>query len=137
METSNISLAPVSDVLPRPAAAAVERLSAWDDYPIHQSSAVVGAVTPSLPGWAERFYFNVLLPSGEVAIMGGGVYPAGASGSATSAGWMATCSRTAPVAARSIRARASRGPEPGAARGLAWSKTAIGRDHHRYGSQIA
>jgi hypothetical protein len=54
----------------------VERLSPLDDYPVHQSPAPVTAVTPDLPGFAERFYFNLLRPSGEIAaIIGGGVYP--------------------------------------------------------------
>ncbi|MGH2970250.1 MAG: hypothetical protein ACRDK0_14500 [Solirubrobacteraceae bacterium] len=31
---------------------------------------------PDLPGWAERFYFNLLRSSGEIAaVLGGGVYP--------------------------------------------------------------
>lgn len=53
-----------------------ETLGAWDDYPVHQSPAPLGAVTPLLPGWAERFYFNLLRPTGEIAaIVGGGIYP--------------------------------------------------------------
>jgi hypothetical protein len=54
----------------------IERLSAWDDYPIHQAPALISSVAPSQPGWAERFYFNLLRPTGEIAaILGGGVYP--------------------------------------------------------------
>ncbi len=76
METRNLASSPVADVLARPAFDGAERLSAWDDYPIHQSPVVESAVSPNLPGWAERFYFNVLRPTGEiVAILGGGVYP--------------------------------------------------------------
>ena len=52
-------------------------LSAWDDYPVHQAPDVLTAVLPALPGWSERFYFNGLRPTGEIAfIAGGGVYPA-------------------------------------------------------------
>lgn len=70
----------VAEALLRPSAAPAgegpERLSAWDDYPIHQAPAPVASVTPALPGWAERFYFNLLRPTGEIAaILGGGVYP--------------------------------------------------------------
>lgn len=65
----------VADALSRPAAAG-ERLGAWDDYPVHQSAALLSTVKPNLPGWSERFYFNMLAPTGEiVAIMGAGVYP--------------------------------------------------------------
>jgi hypothetical protein len=64
------------EALTRPAGAAGEVLGAWDDYPVHQSAALIGAVAPARPNWSERFYFNVLAPSGEVlAILGGGVYP--------------------------------------------------------------
>ncbi|MGH2761314.1 MAG: hypothetical protein ACRDLD_01795 [Thermoleophilaceae bacterium] len=63
--------------LARPSAARGAELSAWDDYPVHQSAAPLATIAPALPGWAERFYFNLLKPSGEiVAIVGGGVYPA-------------------------------------------------------------
>ena len=68
----------VADALMRPAAprAEAEQLSAWDDYPVHQAPALLTTVNPSLPGFAERFYFNLIRPSGEVAaIIGGGVYP--------------------------------------------------------------
>jgi hypothetical protein len=65
-----------SEALSRPATAERPALGAWDDYPIHQSVALVGSVTPERPNWSERFYFNVIAPSGEVlAIMGGGIYP--------------------------------------------------------------
>lgn len=65
----------VADALTRPAAAG-ERLGAWDDYPVHQSAALLSDVTPDKPGWSERFYFNMLRPTGEIAaIMGAGVYP--------------------------------------------------------------
>lgn len=67
------------DVLGRPAAGAQDGpgLTAWDDYPVHQSADVLSALTPQVPGWAERFYFNALRPTGEIAmIVGGGVYPA-------------------------------------------------------------
>jgi hypothetical protein len=65
-----------SDALSRPATAESVGLGAWDDYPIHQSVALVGSVTPERPNWSERFYFNVIAPTGEVlAIMGGGIYP--------------------------------------------------------------
>src|SRR5205085_32186 len=72
------STAAVEALLMRPSAAAAQsdRLSPWDDYPVHQTPAPLTAVTPDLPGFAERFYFNLLKPSGEIAaIMGGGVYP--------------------------------------------------------------
>lgn len=50
-------------------------LSAWDDFGIHQSAALLADVTPAVPGWAERFYFNMLRPSGELlAILGAGLY---------------------------------------------------------------
>ena len=63
-----------SEALTRPAAGAV--LGAWDDYPIHQSVALIGSVTPERANWSERFYFNVIAANGEVlAIMGGGIYP--------------------------------------------------------------
>jgi hypothetical protein len=68
----------VANPLARPAAPSdgTERLSAWDDYPIHQSAAPLSSVVPNQPGWAERFYFNLLRPTGEIAaILGGGVYP--------------------------------------------------------------
>lgn len=66
---------PLAEALSRPAAAG-EALGAWDDYPVHQSAALLASVTPDLPNWSERFYFNVLRPTGEiVAILGGGVYP--------------------------------------------------------------
>jgi hypothetical protein len=64
-----------ADALARPAAAG-ERLGPWDDYPVHQSAALLGTVTPDRPGWSERFYFNMLRPTGEiVAVLGAGVYP--------------------------------------------------------------
>ena len=60
-----------------PADADQDVLVAWDDYPVHQAADVLSSVTPSLPGWAERFYFNALRPTGEIAlIVGGGLYPA-------------------------------------------------------------
>jgi len=67
----------VADALGRPSAVTGGAgLSAWDDYPIHQAAAPLTAITPNLPGWAERFYFNLLRPTGEIAaILGGGVYP--------------------------------------------------------------
>ena len=66
-----------ADVLTRPAAGTgAGVLGPWDDLPVHQSPALLAAVTPGQPGWAERFYFNVLAPTGEIlAILGGGVYP--------------------------------------------------------------
>lgn len=67
------------DVLGRqaPGAPGKEVLGAWDDYAVHQSSDILSSVSPSLPGWSERFYFNALRPTGEIAlILGGGVYPA-------------------------------------------------------------
>jgi hypothetical protein len=65
----------VDDVLTRPAAA--DALSDWDDYPIHQQVSLLCEIAPALPGWSERFYFNLQRPTGElVAIVGGGVYPA-------------------------------------------------------------
>lgn len=67
---------PWSEALTRPASTGTETLGAWDDFPVHQSPALLAAVVPGQPGWAERFYFNVLRPSGEIAaILGGGVYP--------------------------------------------------------------
>jgi hypothetical protein len=66
----------VAEALTRPFTGGQDALGAWDDYPVHQSSAVLGVVQPSRPNWSERFYFNVIAPSGEVlAILGGGVYP--------------------------------------------------------------
>ena len=65
-----------AEVLIRSSTGQTEALTPWDDYAIHQQPALVTSVTPALPGWAERFYFNVLRPTGELAaIMGGGVYP--------------------------------------------------------------
>lgn len=67
------------DVLGRPGGAGSDggALSAWDDYPVHQSADVLSATDPRVPGWAERFYFNALRPDGEIVmILGGGVYPA-------------------------------------------------------------
>ncbi|MBI5104865.1 MAG: hypothetical protein HZB46_07750 [Solirubrobacterales bacterium] len=67
---------PPADALARPASTEEDALGAWDDLPVHQSPALLGSVSPAQPGWAERFYFNVLAPTGEIlAIMGGGVYP--------------------------------------------------------------
>jgi len=68
---------PLPDALLRPGASGPhEVLSPWDDYPIHQTPALLGAVNPAQAGWAERFYFNLLAPTGEiVAIVGGGCYP--------------------------------------------------------------
>lgn len=64
------------DALRRPVAAEQETLSPWDDFPVHQSAALLSSVTPDRPAWSERFYFNVMHPTGEVAaILGGGVYP--------------------------------------------------------------
>jgi hypothetical protein len=66
----------ITNALSRPASDGAERLSAWDDYPIHQHPSVLSAVTPSQPNWAERFYFNIIRPSGELAaVIGGGLYP--------------------------------------------------------------
>ena len=68
-----------ADVLARPSAAGslAGTLSDWDDFAVHQAAAPVTSVTPAHPGWTERFYFNVLRPTGEiVAVIGGGVYPA-------------------------------------------------------------
>lgn len=63
-----------AEALTRPAGGSA--LSSWDDFPVHQTAAPLGAVAPPLPGWAERFYFNLLRPSGELAgIIGGGIYP--------------------------------------------------------------
>jgi hypothetical protein len=65
-----------ADALTRPASARTDALGAWDDLPVHQSPALLAAVEPALPGWSERFYFNVLRPTGEIAaVLGGGVYP--------------------------------------------------------------
>ena len=67
---------PLGEALARPGWSAEEALSPWDDYPVHQSAALLSCVTPARANWSERFYFNVLRPSGEVvAILGGGVYP--------------------------------------------------------------
>lgn len=66
---------PAADALRRPAVLGDE-LGAWDDLPVHQSAALLGSVLPAQERWAERFYFNVLAPTGEIlAILGGGVYP--------------------------------------------------------------
>jgi hypothetical protein len=65
----------VADALTRPASGS-DRLGAWDDYPVHQSAGLLSSVSPAQPGWSERFYFNILRPTGEIAaIMGAGVYP--------------------------------------------------------------
>lgn len=65
----------LAEAMDRPASSG-ERLGAWDDLPVHQTAAPLGDVQPAQAGWAERFYFNVLRPSGEIAaIVGGGVYP--------------------------------------------------------------
>lgn len=65
-----------AEPLTRPAAGGTDVLAPWDDYPVHQSAALISSVLPVRPGWSERFYFNVLLPTGEIAaILGGGVYP--------------------------------------------------------------
>ena len=69
---------PTSEALLRPSGAGhdTERLSTWDDYPLHQMPAPLSRVQPELLGFAERFYFNLLRPSGEIAaVIGGGVYP--------------------------------------------------------------
>lgn len=74
-----MNVLPLPDALSRPSGAGgtAEVLSPWDDYPIHQGPALLSSVTPAQPGWAERFYFNVLRPTGQiVAIVGGGCYPA-------------------------------------------------------------
>src|SRR3954451_22952283 len=67
----------IGDALMRPSGAAGRgRLSAWDDRPVHQAGPTPARVDPDLAGWAERFYFNLIRPSGEIAaIIGGGVYP--------------------------------------------------------------
>jgi hypothetical protein len=67
---------PFADVLTRPFTSGEEVLGPWDDYPVHQSAALIGMVEPMRLNWSERFYFNVISPSGEVlAILGGGIYP--------------------------------------------------------------
>jgi hypothetical protein len=67
---------PLAEALTRPYADGQDVLGAWDDYPVHQSAALIATVAPLRPNWSERFYFNVLAPTGEVlAIVGGGVYP--------------------------------------------------------------
>jgi hypothetical protein len=71
-----MSDAPLAEALTRPTSAGLDVLGPWDDYPVHQSAALLSSVMPERPGWSERFYFNVLRPTGElVAILGGGVYP--------------------------------------------------------------
>lgn len=67
-----------ADVLARPSSegAAAGTLGIWDDFPIHQTAAPLSTVGPDHPGWTERFYFNVIRPTGEIAaVVGGGVYP--------------------------------------------------------------
>jgi hypothetical protein len=67
---------PLAEALTRPSSVGEDALGPWDDYPVHQSAALLSSVAPDRPGWSERFYFNVLRPTGEiVAILGGGVYP--------------------------------------------------------------
>jgi hypothetical protein len=70
---------PFSDlrqVLRRQAGGDEDRLGDWDDLAVHQSPALLGATWPASPSWAERFYFNLQRPSGELlAIVGGGIYP--------------------------------------------------------------
>jgi hypothetical protein len=74
--TSEVATRPF-EALERPSSSrGGDRLGAWDDLPVHQSAAVLGSVAPFQPGWAERFYFNLLHPTGAiVAILGGGIYP--------------------------------------------------------------
>ena len=63
------------DALARPAADGAA-LGAWDDMPVLRDAELLGAIAPAQAGWAERFYFNVLRPTGEIAaIVGAGVYP--------------------------------------------------------------
>jgi hypothetical protein len=65
-----------ADPLSRSVAGSDQVLGTWDDYPVHQSAALIGSVQPALPGWSERFYFNVIAPTGELlAILGAGIYP--------------------------------------------------------------
>ena len=66
----------LADALTRPRSGSEDILSGWDDYPLHQSAALITTISPQRPNWSERFYFNVLAPTGEVlAILGGGIYP--------------------------------------------------------------
>jgi hypothetical protein len=66
---------PFDEALDRPAASG-DQLGAWDDLPVHQTAAPLGVVAPDVAGWTERFYFNVVRASGELAaIVGGAVYP--------------------------------------------------------------
>ncbi len=74
---------PVTSPMARPAAAIghTARLTAWDDYPLHQTPELMSGTPLGDLGFAERFYFNVIRPSGEiVAIVGGGAYPARGAG---------------------------------------------------------
>ncbi len=65
------------DVLQAPTMAGGEpRLSVWDDLPVHDRASVLAASAPAQDNWAERYYFNVLRGSGEIAaILGAGIYP--------------------------------------------------------------
>jgi len=63
------------DVLRRPGADGSRHLDPFDDLPLHHDAAVLAAATVP-ENWAERYYFNVLRPSGEiVAVIGAGIYP--------------------------------------------------------------
>jgi hypothetical protein len=65
------------DVLQRSAAASGHpRLSPWDDLPLHNSATVLASSAPPQGNWAERYYFNLLRPTGEIAaVLGAGIYP--------------------------------------------------------------
>ena len=64
------------DVLQRPAAGSeIARLSRWDDLPLHNNAEIFAAIEPPTEHWAERYYFNMLAPSGEIAgILGAGIF---------------------------------------------------------------
>jgi len=68
------------DVLQHPGTVVLENgnheLSPFDDLPLHSAADVLASTMPLAANWAERFYFNVLRPTGEiVAILGAGIYP--------------------------------------------------------------
>lgn len=51
-------------------------MSPWDDLPLHNQATVLAAAETPPDNWAERYYFNVLRPNGEIAaILGAGIYP--------------------------------------------------------------
>ena len=51
-------------------------LSAWDDFPVHQSANWIAHVATSDRNFYDRYYFNAFDTSGEyMVVMGLGQYP--------------------------------------------------------------